>query len=204
MRIFSGFTMFFYTLVFLSIGCALIVLSLNIISVDDIIGAVEYAYTTVNVQWMLGLVGLLIIVYSLLAVQVTLGALQREKTIAFENPSGRVTISLSAIEDFIKRTALHIHEVKELRPNVRAGKKGISIVNRVVIYSDADIPETTERIQSILKNKIQDMLGIEEPINIKMHIAKIISRERKDNKVQAIEQKEEKKSVFKGIEYGNG
>ena len=92
MRIFSGFTMFFYTIVFLAIGCGLIVFSLNIISVDDIIRAVEYAYETMNVQWMVGLIGLLVIIYSLVAVQVTLGTIQREKTIAFENPSGRVTI----------------------------------------------------------------------------------------------------------------
>ena len=203
MRIFSGFTMFFYTLVFLAIGCALIVLSLNVISVDDITRAVEYVYNTMNVQWMLGLIGLLVIIYSMVAVQVTLGALQREKTIAFENPSGRVTISLSAIEDFIKRTASHIPEVKELRPNVIASKKGINIVNRVVIYSDANIPEITEKIQSILKNRIQEMLGIEEPINIKMHIAKIVSREKNENKVRTIEQKDEKKAFFRGIEYGN-
>lgn len=204
MRIFSGFTMFFYTIVFLAIGCGLIVFSLNIISVDDIIRAVEYTYDTMNVQWMVGLVGLLVIIYSLVAVQVTLGTIQREKTIAFENPSGRVTISLSAIEDFIKRTASHIAEVKELRPGVTANKKGINIINKVVIYSDANIPDTTERIQGVLKNKIQEMLGIEEPINIKMHITKIVSREKLGNNARALGQKEEKKSLFRGIEYGNG
>ncbi len=203
MRIFSGFTVFFYTLVFLAIGCGLIVFSLNIISIDDIMRAIEYTYTTINVQFMVGFVGLLLIIYSLVAVQVTLGNLQREKTIAFENPSGRVTISLSAIEDFIKRAAAHISEIKELRPHVRANKKGIHIINRVVIYSDANIPDATEKMQSVLKNKIQEMLGIEEPINIKVHIAKIIAREAKENKVPKIKGKEEKRTLFRGIEYGN-
>ena len=202
MRIFSGFTMFFYTLVFLAIGCSLIVLSLNIISVDEIIQALEYAYSTINVQFMIGLIGLLLILYSLLAVQVTLGNMQREKTIAFENPSGRVTISLSAIEDFIKRTAAHISEVKELRPSVTANKKGIHIVNRVTIYSDANIPNATEKMQSILKNKIQEMLGIEEAINIKVHIAKIVAREIKGEKISIDTKKEEKRPLFRGIEYG--
>ena len=203
MRIFSGFTMFFYTLVFLLIGCSLIVLSLNIISIDDIVRAIEYAYNTINVQLMVGLVGLLLIIHSLVAVQVTLGNLQRERTIAFENPSGRVTISLSAIEDFIKRTAVHIPDVKELRPNVTADKKGIHVVNKVVIYSDANIPDATEKMQSVLKNKIQEMLGIEEAINIKVHIAKIVARESRENKAPRIKKKEEKRPIFRGIEYGN-
>lgn len=200
MRIFSGFTMFFYTLVFLAIGCGLIVLSLNIISMDEIISAIEYAYSTLNVRLMVGLVGLLLIIYSLVAVQVTLGTIQREKTIAFENPSGRVTISLSAIEDFIRRTAAYIPEVKELRPSVTANKKGINIINRVVIYSGANLPGTTEKMQSILKSKLQEMLGIEEPINIKVHIAKIAAGEGRENKSQKVEKKEEK-PPYRGIEY---
>ena len=204
MRIFSGFTMFFYTLVFLVIGSSLIVLSLNIISADDIMHAVEYAQNTVNVQWMIALTGLLIIIYSIVAVQVTLGAIRREKTIAFENPSGRVTISLSAIEDYIKRAALHVMEVKELRPNVTAGKKGINIIIKVVIYSDANIPEATEKIQSTIKNRIQEMLGIEEPITIKMHISKIVSREKKENKLRLAGQKEAAGPIFSGIDFDNG
>jgi len=204
MRIFSGFTMFFYTVVFLAIGCGLIVIALNIISIDDIIRGLEYAYNTINVQLMVGLVGVLVIIYSILAVQITFGALQREKTIAFENPSGRVTIALSAIEDFIKRAVTHIPEVRELRPNVTAGKKGIQVVNKIVIYSDANIPEATEKMQGILKNKIQEMLGIEEPINIKVHIAKIVAREAKEARGVKVENKKDQiRPFFKGIEYGN-
>ncbi len=201
MRIFSGFTMFFYTVVFLAVGCGLIIVALNIIPVDEATNAIEYIYNTLNAQLMVGLVGLLVIIYSLLAVQVTLGNLQREKTIAFENPSGRVTISLSAIEDFIKRTAAYIDDIKELRPNVTANKKGINIINRVVIYSDANIPDATEKMQSILKSKIQEMLGIEEPVNIKVHIAKIISREGRESKAPKVEKRGEKRPLFRGIEY---
>lgn len=203
MRIFSGFTMFFYTLVFLAVGCALIALSLNIISLDEVIRAMEYFYSVLNARFAIGAVGLLLIIYSLVAVQIALGILQKEKTIAFDNPSGRVTISLAAIEDFIRRASTLIPEVKELRADVKASKKGINIANRVIIYSDANIPDATEKIQNILKHRIQDMLGIEEPISIRVHIAKIVPRETKDRKTAKIENKEEN-LFFKGIEYGEG
>ncbi len=203
MRIFGGFTMFFYTVVFLILGCGLIVFSLNAIPLDEIFFALEYAYQTLNVQIIVGLVGLLVIVYSLFAVQLALGNIQREKTIAFENPSGRVTISLNAIEDFIKRISAHLSEIKELRASVTANKKGVHVISRVIIYSDANIPEATEKMQGILKNKIQEMLGIEEPINIKVHIAKIVARNPKESKTAKVEEPEEKKPVFRGIEYGS-
>jgi uncharacterized alkaline shock family protein YloU len=156
-----------------------------------------------NLRISIGLVGLLLIIYSIVALQVALGTLQREKTIAFENPSGQVTISLSAIEDFIRRTSDNLPEVKELRANVTAGKKGINIINRAVIYSDSNIPEVTEKIQSMLKNKIQEMLGIEEAVNIKIHIAKIVPADSTDNKNSKGKGRDDKRVLFRGVEYGN-
>ncbi|MFH0839439.1 MAG: alkaline shock response membrane anchor protein AmaP [Candidatus Omnitrophota bacterium] len=203
MRIFSGFTMFFYTVVFLAIGCGLIFLVLNRVPTNDFERAMEYLYDNMNLRISIGLVGLLIIMYSIVALQVALGTLQREKTIAFENPSGQVTVSLSAIEDFIRRTSDHMPEVKELRANVTAGKKGINVINRAVIYSDTNIPEVTEKIQGMLKNKIQEMLGIEEAINVKIHIAKIVPAESPEAKNQKARGRDDKRTLFRGIEYGN-
>ncbi|MBU4376440.1 MAG: alkaline shock response membrane anchor protein AmaP [Candidatus Omnitrophica bacterium] len=203
MRIFSGFTMFFYTVVFLAIGCGLILLVLNRVPINDFERAMEYLYNNMNLRISIGLVGLLIIMYSIVALQVALGTMQREKTIAFENPSGQVTISLSAIEDFIRRTSDHMPEVKELRANVTAGKKGINVINRAVIYSDTNIPEVTEKIQGMLKNKIQEMLGIEEAINVKIHIAKIVPAESPEAKNQKARGRDDKRTLFRGIEYGN-
>jgi uncharacterized alkaline shock family protein YloU len=203
MRIFSGFTMFFYTIVFLALGCGLIVLVINRIPIADFAHALEYFYANMNLRISIGLVGLLLIIYSIVALQVALGTLQREKTIAFENPSGQVTISLSAIEDFIRRTSDNLPEVKELRANVTAGKKGINIINRAVIYSDSNIPEVTEKIQSMLKNKIQEMLGIEEAVNIKIHIAKIVPADSTDNKNSKGKGRDDKRVLFRGVEYGN-
>lgn len=202
MRIFSGFTMFFYTVVFLALGCGLIIFVMNAIPYSSLVHALEYLFTNLNLRISIGLVGLLLIIYSIVALQVALGTLQREKTIAFENPSGQVTISLSAIEDFIRRTSDHLPEVKELRANVTAGKKGINIINRAVIYSDTNIPEITEKIQGMLKNRIQEMLGIEEAINIKIHIAKIVPAESGDKNARG-RGRDDKRVLFRGIEYGN-
>ncbi len=195
--------MFFYTLVFLTIGCALIAFSLNMIAIADIIPVLHYSHDTMNIRLGVGTVGILLIIYSLVAIQISVGNFQREKTIAFDNPSGTVTISLSAIEDFIRKLSAQLDEVKELRPNVTANKKGVHIAARIVIYSDANIPALTEKIQGILKNKIQEMLGIEETIDVQVHIVKILSRDGREKKTPKIEKNDQKKSVFRGIEYGH-
>ena len=200
MRFLNGLTLFFYTLVFLAIGALFIVVSLNLIPLEMIAETINTIYATANVRLILGITGILLMFISLMVVQITMGKIQRERTIAFENPDGQVTISLTAIEDFIKRAIKQLPEVKEMRPNVRASKKGIIIVNRVTLFSDINIPETTEKIQNIVKTRVQDILGVEEPINIKVHVVKIVHKEEapKDTK------KDDRGAQFRGsIEYGN-
>ena len=87
-----------------------------------------------------------------------------------------------------------------MRPFVRASKKGISIVNRCTLYSDVNIPETTEKIQNIVKLRVQEMLGVEDPINIRVHVVKISHKEEPQAKDGT---KDPKASQFRGsIEYG--
>ena len=199
MRFISGLVLFFYTLVFLALGGFLITVSLNLIPQTYIVDTLDTLYKDGDFRMVVGAVGALLILISLMVVQVVMGKFRREKTIAFENPDGQVTISLSAIEDFIKRSMKQLPEVKDLKPSVRAGKKGISIINRVTLFSDTNIPETTEKIQNIVKSRVQDMLRVDEPINIRVHVIKIVH---KDEPLKEMK-KDEKKPSFRGsIEYG--
>jgi hypothetical protein len=136
MRFIDGLTLFFYTLVFLVLGGLLISVSLNLIPQDAIIDTINTVYSANDVRIILGVTGLIIIFINIMVIQLTMGKIKRERTIAFENPDGQVTIALTAIEDFIKRAIKQLPEVKELRPFVRASKKGIRIVNRCTLYSD--------------------------------------------------------------------
>ena len=200
MSFIRGLTLFFYTLVFFIVGGLFIIIATNIIPLNYVIETFSTIYTNTDVRIVLGLTGGLLIFISLMVVQITVGVIQKEKTIAFENPDGRVTISLMAIEDFIKRSMKQLPEIKESRPSVRASKKGITIINRVVLFSDVNIPETTEKIQSIVKSRVQEMLGVEEPVDIQVNVTKISHKENKSKDPK----KEDKVPPFRGtIEYSS-
>lgn len=147
-----------------------------------------------NSRIILGLSGALLILISYSFAQIILGKFQRERTIAFATSSGQVTISLSAVEDLVRRLAGVIPEVKELRPNVVANKKGIIVDMRVVLRSEANIPELTSRLQDIAKSKIQEVLGLEEQIIIKIHVAKI-AHDDKDNRKKKDSDKEDYSTI---------
>lgn len=141
-----------------------------------------YTQTSLSTRVIIGLCGVLLILISFSFAQLILGRLQREKTIAFNNPTGQVTISLAAVEDLIKRTTSGIAEIKEARPDVIAGKKGIEVNLRLILKSEANIPELTNQLQDLIKNKIQEILGIEEQILVKIHVAKIVSFEERERR----------------------
>jgi len=197
MRLFTVLGILFYATVLILIGIASIVFSLNILQPQDISNLLAYIQYSFNSRLILGLSGLLLILISFSFAQLILGRFQREKTIAFTTSSGEVTIALSAIEDLIKRLAGILPEIRELRPDVIATKKGIIVDLRVVLKSEANIPELTDRLQEITRSKIQEVLGLEEQIIIKIHVAKIISIEEKERKRRELE-KEEPTRPFSG------
>ena len=106
MRILSGLTLFFYTLVFFIVGGVLIIVAFNAVPQDIVVDAVTTIYASPNTRLAMGFVGALLIFISILVVQITVGKMHREKTIAFENPDGQVTISLTAIEDLDRKSVV--------------------------------------------------------------------------------------------------
>lgn len=181
-KLFTILGILFYAGVIVIIGMTLIVFSLKLLTPDDISAMLFYTQGSSNSRFAIGLSGLLLVLISFSFAQLILGRFQREKTIAFTTPTGEVTVALTAMEDLIKRLAVIMPEIKELRPDVIASKKGIVVDLRVVLKSEANIPELTSRLQDATRLKIQEILGVEEQIIIKVHVVKIIPGEEKRNK----------------------
>jgi len=182
MRIFTVLGILFYATIITLIGLILIIFALNVLQPQDLNNFLSYSQSNPQSRIAVGFCGALLILISFSFAQLILGRLQREKTIAFNTSSGEVTISLTAVEDLIRRLAGIIPEIKELRPDVIATKKGILVDLRVILKSEANIPELTTRLQEMTKAKIQEVLGIEEEIMIKIHVVKIISKDERERK----------------------
>lgn len=202
MRTIGASIIFLSTLVFTIVGGLLVAFSFNVYTLENLNGFLHYAYQIENIHTIVGAVGLFLVLASIFTAQISLGKMQREKTIAFSNPNGEVTVSLAAIEDFVKRIAMSIAEIKDLRSNVVAGKKGVEINTRVSLWADANIPDITNNVQDVIKNRIQDILGIEDPITVRVHVGKIVQKERKKERKQESETIEETPSFRGSIEYG--
>lgn len=197
MRIITVLGIFFYAAAIILAGLFLIAFSLNLLQPQYINNLLNNIQTSLNSRIGIGLCGALLILISFSFARLILGRLQREKTIAFETASGEVTIALSAVEDLLRRLTKILPEIKELRPDVIATKKGIMVDLRVILKKEANIPELTLRLQDITRSKIQEVLGIEEQITVKIHVVKIVSGDDKEVKKKETE-KDEPAAPFSG------
>lgn len=186
MRFFSTIGVLFYTLVLSMLGGLIIGFTLHLVKLDQVVTLLNAAYVDINLRIVVGLTGLLLIFISTSFAQLILGRFQKERTIAFSNPSGQVSVSLTAVEDLVQRLVSHLPEVKEIRPDVVVNKKGIHVDLRLILRSEVNIPDFTLRLQEMIKGRVQDILGVEEEVNVRIHISKIISK--KEEKIKGEEE----------------
>lgn len=101
---------------------------------------------------------------------------RRERVITLKTAYGEVSIALGAIEDFVKVTKEQIPGVHELRPKVFVRGNGLKIYVRASFWSDHTIPGVAHDIQDTIRRYIQDTLGIDQPVEIRVFVSKIMYR----------------------------
>jgi len=195
----TALSIFFYTVVFAFLGTLAMCFAFHVLDIRDVVVQLNRFYTDSYLRFLTGLSGFIFILLSFAAAQAITGKIQREKTIAFSNPNGQVTITLSAVEDLIKRLAQQMSEIKEAKADVRAHKKEISIGMRVVLAQETHIPDFTAKLQDLIATKIQEVFGIDEAINVRIHVAKIVSGPDKNNKKRQEPPREEISIPYQGI-----
>lgn len=129
-----------------------------------------------------------IIFISFLLENLIYGRRRMERTIAFDNPSGQVTVSLAAIEDLIRSLTAQLPEIKEIKPFLTANKKGIDAQVRLVLRAQVNIPDLTAKLQDSIRRKIEEAIGMEGKITIHIHVAKMMLEEGKLKSSVEIEQ----------------
>lgn len=162
-----------YLVLMVCAGVFILTIAINIVPSTTWSELLDQLYASPNCQIALGAVGVVFILIGIIAPYRISKRLGSSKLITFQNPDGEVTVSLSAIETYVRKVAKDIPGIKDIKSSVKVNKKGINVVSYIGISAGTNIPDTTERIQVAVKNKIQDMLGVEENINVTMHINKI-------------------------------
>jgi uncharacterized alkaline shock family protein YloU len=201
MWLLTRLAVFFYLAIILSVGALCILFAAHQLRLEEVISILTRVYQDQQLSTVLCMVVATIMFMSVLWANLIYARRQKERTIAFDNPSGPVSVSLNAMEDLIRRIAVRVTEIKEVRPTITATKKGLDVEIRLILRTDVNIPDMTGRLQEIIRSKIQDVIGLEGKINIRIHVVKIVMddpRYRKDKGKDGIDVEPAPNVPFRG------
>ncbi|GEM_PF-258354 len=162
----------FQFLIFMSLGFYFI--AAFYLQLNNFLWPLEQLYGSPRGRLISLLIGGMFIIFSLLLLFVRSKASAEEKAISFDNPVGKVKISLSAIEDFIQKIALQVSGIHEIKPRAIAKKNKLQIENKVVIWGSENLLNISNKAQEAIQSYLQEILGGEEKVEINMHIVKVL------------------------------
>jgi len=201
MKFLARLAVLIYVTAFILIGIFIGLFALGIIPVSDVVGFLHAVTTDVELRLATGLVALGILFLNYLFFKTLATDRQKEKTLAFDNPGGRVTVSVNALEDMVRRVMTKNPDVKEVRSTIKAGRKRLIIQAKVTLNTEVNIPEMTSSLQEAVKSRLQDAIGLEEAVEVHIHVNSMVpaSRRVKKNIDDDTEPEENKPTVpFRG------
>lgn len=120
------------------------------------------------------LAGIIMIVAGLIFLKMRISARTGDKCISFDNPEGEVTISIKAIEDFVKRVGQEFSQIVDMSSQIVPVHGGLKVKVKVSLLAGSNVPQITENIQHVIKSRVQNILGIESILGIEVNVSKII------------------------------
>lgn len=175
MKFLTRLAILFYVTTILFLGSFILLFVLNVLDYTYVTDTLYAVYTDIHLRWIVGLIAVVFLFKNFIYANAISDRRQMEKTIAFDNPAGRVSISLTAMEDMVRRVISKSPEVKESKPNIIVTKRGLDVDVRLILKADVNIPDFTSTLQDTVRRKIQDTIGLEEPIAVRMHVVKIVA-----------------------------
>lgn len=130
-----------------------------------------------NLRWGLVLFGAVLLLLSWFALWGNISMRRWERTVVFHNPLGEVMVSLAALEDVGRQAKADVPGVKDLKLRVLARRRGLQATAKVVLFSDANVPSTTEAVQESIRRRLSDVVGEGQDIRPRVMVSKVVFRE---------------------------
>jgi hypothetical protein len=163
-----------YFILMAGVGATLLAVALKVLSPDKVAECLNFYAGSINMRVALGVAGgILLSLGAIAPFRVSKGS-NSSRVVKFQNPDGEVAVSLSAIEEYIRKISKEQPEISDLKCYVDINRKGIDITCAISIAASANIPEVTETMQIAVKNHLQVLIGMDEKISIKMKITRIL------------------------------
>jgi len=135
----------------------------------------DFLFNTMETSPVAGVAaGLILVLIAVVYVSTFGPPSPRNRFISFESDNGEVSISVSAVRDFIRKLGDEFSAVVSMDPQIRYEKKLICIDLNVKVQTGSRVPELSQMLQDRVRESIRDGLGIVEVREIKVKVQEIV------------------------------
>lgn len=145
----------FTAITFSTAGLLLIILAVPFVSFDNIRTGLNFLEGNI----ILVLSGAFFLTISILMFLAALKKKRSSRYIKQVGQLGEVRISFSAIESLVMKEGYQNRGIEEIKTKIIPGKAGLNIALRLTVLPGTNIPETTEKLQVLMKNYLEEMTG---------------------------------------------
>ena len=82
------------------------------------------------------------------------------KGVVAETDLGQVRVGMEAVDSLVRKAALSIRGVREIKTDLSVDKLGLSVNLKLLVASDLSLPELTSQVQEAVSSYIQQTVGI--------------------------------------------
>ncbi len=114
----------------------------------------------------------------LFILSIALPLLGREKregaVVSLKNPLGEMEISQKAICGFIQRIGKGVEGVEDIKADIKLAEEGVDVYLTLSAQGQGEIPRLIDELQTVVKNYLNNTVGIENVREVKVKVAKIL------------------------------
>ena len=128
----------------------------------------EYAISRLDILfgsslyfWWLLLGAVVLLLFGMLGVFVSLARKTEPTQVVVGNSEGgQINISLEAVDNVVRKAALSVEGVRDVKSRLKAAKNGLGIRLQIALPHDTSVPATSTAVQTAVKEQLQMVTGL--------------------------------------------
>ena len=177
MKVFNAFAHIFTIFAFLTIGSLLMIVAFHILTLADAQRQIQEFYASPWRSLQTALAALVFISVGLSFSRMLLKKRRTEEALIYQSEIGPIVVSVTAIDDVVKKVIKRYHLVKEAKIKTLIQGKDVEIKMRLILWSGGRVADLLVEIQNEVRSRVMKLLGGENKLEVTCDVQRIEDHE---------------------------
>lgn len=173
MKVFDLFTKIFSIFAFLTLGSLLIMVSLHVVAWSDLSRDIGRIYEDPRAAFQTLLAGIFFIFMGLAFAKILIKQTRYAGGIIYTGPLGRTTVSVSAVEDVVRKTLKRFPEVLTFTMKCRGYEKKAEIKIKLVVQAGVTLPKFSDEMKKEIRSRLERTLALVNDVEVYIDVRNI-------------------------------